>query len=228
MTPEFKATTHTHTSATRMMATTPSTRTRCHPFICRHICNLFFSSSAPFAFAFSFSDSPYLSTRRFGCCCELPMGAQRGIQFTFHTLQSALLLVQSLNWKCCTRCTRAQECFTQTKPKIKWKKNEFLLHFSNGSPLLFCRIGAAALLILSSEKFCSTFTIACVIAHRLECMENDDNTHQNEMDDRRCVFRVVNFEIKTELFDFVPWFSYPSMNWNFITFASCDPFNGMK
>lgn len=110
---------------------TPTTCIRRHPFSCRHTCSFFrplLLLPLPFHSAIR-SWCPYLSTRRFGCCCELPMGAQRGIQFTFHTLQSALLLVQSLNWKCCTRCTRARECFTQSKPKIKKKMEKTSFYF---------------------------------------------------------------------------------------------------
>lgn len=68
-------------------------------------------------------------------------------------------------------CTRVLHT---NQTENKYKKNdddgddadEFLLHFSNGffrSRSIHCR----------HLKFCSTFTIACVIAHRLECKESN-------------------------------------------------------
>lgn len=190
----------------------------------------FFSPPSPFAFAFSFSDSllmpvsfnsalrlllriadgstarhsiyiPYIAECSFTCSI-----VELKVLYTLHESTRVLYTIQ-------------------TKNKKKNGKNEFLLHFSNAFfPLPF----TAALLILSFEKFCSTFTIACVIAHRLGCKRNDGNTHTHTHEEHRiskwmifgvyCALLISKLKRKCLIFcrKMVQWcgFGFPSRNFH--------------
>lgn len=124
---------------------------------------------------------PISFSRRFACDgCELPMGAERSARhsiyipyiaecsFTFSIVELKVLYVHV-----------ARECFTQTKPKIKLKKRTsfyfifqmvfFCFFFASFIPFVLLLLAPVLLLLLSSSDIqCRIFTIACVIAHRLE------------------------------------------------------------
>lgn len=134
MTPEFD--THTHPPPWCISMTT-ATSTTCirpqTPFCCCRFTLFSLSSSLrhfPFIQWYSLL-MPISFSRRFACDgCELPMGAERSARhsiyipyiaecsFTFSIVELKVLYVHV-----------ARECFTQTKPKIKLKKERVSTSF---------------------------------------------------------------------------------------------------